>query len=365
MPASLAVGLNPYTLPENLDLASTTPGQVLVSTPKPALPFVVADVTQLTFRSTDSLGRPIPAVATLIQPINRTPNGPVLVYAAAVNSLGLRCAPSLAMWAQDDAAMRETVLFNAALAMGWSILVPDHLGPRSAYGAALLGGQITLDAVRATQSQPNLNLHDAPIAMIGYSGGAMALAFAAAMAPVYAPELQIAGVAVGGMPANLQTMAEALWHNPHPAFGIPAAVAFGLEREYGDRLPISDNLNEAGRTFRSQINDACVNEILARGAGHSVGDFASSTDLYFAPETIRVMAENSIVHFAGHPSAPVYEWHSASDPLIPVADLDRTIAQWRAAGTSVHTEIIPVPEHLTTAALGMIPALTWLGQQVS
>lgn len=192
----------------------------------------------------------------------------------------------------------------------------------------------------------------------------MAAGFAAALAPTYAPELRLTAAAIGGLPANLQTMAQALWHSHHPAFGIPSAVAFGLEREYGPQLPLSSELNAAGRVYRQQMNDACVNQILALGAGHSVDDFATSTDLYFSPDTQKVMAENSLEDYDGHPNIPIYEWHSPTDPLIPVADLDRTMQNWRAAGTSVVSAASPAPEHLTAAAAGLLPAVGWLFDRV-
>lgn len=69
---------------------------------------------------------------------------------------------------------------------GWSVAIPEHLGPPRAYGAAKLGGQITLDGIRAAQRFDALDLDASPVGMAGYSGVGTATAMAAATAPTHA-----------------------------------------------------------------------------------------------------------------------------------------------------------------------------------
>ncbi|WP_433717282.1 lipase family protein (plasmid) [Nocardia sp. CA-084685] len=356
-PASLADDF--YSTPA--DLESTAPGDVLRSRPMPPIFAVVASVTQLQFHSTDSLARPIAAVATVLTPPNHRPDSPIFVWDHATNSLGPRCAPSQAMWSTDpDVVMRETPALDPILALGWTVVIPDHLGPDSAYGAARMGGQITLDAARAAVRFEPLHLNNSPIALAGYSGGGMSAAFAAAMAPTYAPELRIVGSALGGVPVSIETMANALWHNRHPAFGIAAAVAVGLSREYPDDLPIIDYANPVGRQFMTALNDACVNQILSQGFGHSVDDFGSDFTLFFAPRTRAIMRDNSIENYEGVPGSPVFEWHSPTDVLLPLPELDATMARWRAEGTPVTQLQVPAPDHLSAALIGLPAAVQWL-----
>ncbi|MFI7166509.1 lipase family protein [Rhodococcus erythropolis] len=154
-------------------------------------------------------------------------------YQHIINALGLGCAPSTAMYTDDPKlAIREAPGLNVAIAKGWSVAIPDHLGPPHAYGAAKLGGQITLDGIRAAGRFDALGLGASPVGMAGYSGGGMATAMAAAIAPTYAPELELAGSAYGGAPMNIDKMAKALGQQKHPAFGLAMAAALGLEREY-------------------------------------------------------------------------------------------------------------------------------------
>ncbi|QCQ91127.1 lipase [Rhodococcus sp. SGAir0479] len=349
-----------YTAPAGLGERSD--GDVLAVRPMPALAaFPNTAVWQLEFRSTNSEGRPIAAVTTVLSPPNRQPNGPLLSYQHIVNALGTRCAPSRALYTGDpDLMIREAPALNVALSRGWTVALPDHLGPTSAYGAARLGGQITLDGIRAAQRAPELGLSGSPVAMAGYSGGGMATAFAAALAPTYAPELNIVGVAQGGVPMNLGKMARALGTAPHPVFGLALAAAIGLEREYPDELPIGEQLNDRGLAMRDAIANACTNQILATGAGRSVDEVATSTGLFDSPAVQRVLDDNSVEVYPGVPTAPIFEWHSPTDALIPVDSIDATVQRYCRAGATIQSELFPSPDHLTTAVLGAPRALDYL-----
>ncbi|WP_109529110.1 lipase family protein [Nocardia aurea] len=344
------------------DIAEKSPGEVLETRPMPPLAmFPGTAVTLVKFRSTNSQGLPIAATSTLLTPQWRVPDGPLLSYQHIINALGPRCAVSRVLYSPDpNLQVREAVALNAVLARGWSVALPDHLGPTFAYGAARLGGQITLDGIRAARAVPGLNLHRSPIAMAGYSGGGMATAWAAALAPTYAPELDIVGAAAGGVPTNLVRMIEAVNTAPHPAFGLIMAAAIGLEREYPDRLPIGESLNPRGLWARDVLANGCTNEILAVGAGKSVMDFASNMSLMTNRDARAVLEENSLEFFDGVPRIPVYEWHSASDPLIPVDSIVATNRRYCDAGVRLQADTTISPEHMSAAVLGVPFVLGWL-----
>ncbi|MTE17014.1 lipase family protein [Nocardia aurantiaca] len=344
------------------DIADHNPGDVLAVRPMPPLAtFPGATVTLVKFRSTNSEGGPIAAVTTVLTPLEHQPDGPLLSYQHIINGLGAECAVSRVLYTNDpNLQVREAVALNAALRRGWSVALPDHLGPNSAYGAARLGGQITLDGIRAVKRMPELALSHSRVAMVGYSGGGMATAWAAALAPRYAPELDIAGAAMGGVPMNLVKMVNALGLQPHPAFGLAMAAAIGLEREYPDRLPVSTQMNGAGLAMRNAMANGCTNEIMAIGAGHSVREFAASTSMIDDPTVMSVLRENSLELYDGVPNMPVFEWHSPNDPLVPVDAIVNTDRRYCAAGVRLDMDINPAPEHLSAAVLGMPDALAWI-----
>ncbi|MEK8073852.1 lipase family protein [Rhodococcoides navarretei] len=347
------------------DLDALQPGDVISSRPMPPPPgFFDVDVWQLKFRSTDSTGDPIAAINTIMVPRNKAPNGPLLSYQHIINALGLECAPSQALWTNDpNLAIREAPALNAVLQRGWTVAIADHLGPRSAYGAAKLGGQIVLDSIRATQRFDPIQVQQSPVALAGYSGGGMATAWAAALQNDYAPELNIVGSANGGAPMNLERMARDLGFAPHPMFGLAFAAALGIEREYPTRIPISSQLNPVGKEIERKMQNGCTNDIIAAGAGKSAMEVAGTLDLINSPEAIAAVNENSVELYPGVPKAPYFEWHSPSDVLIPVSAIDNTIDRYCRAGVLVTEVQVPSNDHLTAAVLGLPQALEWINQR--
>lgn len=355
----------PAALPDDFyaapaDLASRSPGDVLkvrgMPVPLGFLPTI--EVHQIQYVSTDSLGRAIAAVATVFSPPWRAPNAPVVVFGHTVNALGLECAPSQALWKLDPNLAIAPAL-NGPLGLGMTVIVPDHLGPRSAYGAARLGGQITLDSIRAAARHEPLQVAASPVSMVGYSGGGMAVAWAAVLASTYAPELPIVKAAVGGVPTNLQEMAWGLGTSAHPAFGLAMAAAIGLEREYGDRLPISSQMTPEGLALAAQMQNGCTDQILALGAGRSVGPLARDLSLWDSGETQAVLRENSLEFEPATPHIPIYAWHGADDPLISRDALARTLGRWKASGVQVADVAVP-GDHLAAVMLGLPGAVDFL-----
>src|SRR5690606_37939842 len=130
------------------------------------------------------------------------------------------------------------------------------------------------------------------------------------------------------------------------------AAALGLEREYPDRMPITEQLNGVGQELRDRIANACTNEILLAGAGRSMADVADAAvglALLDSPTVQEVLMENSVEKAPTVPNAPVYEWHSPTDVLIPLDAISTTLRRYCDAGVPVRTELVPSPDHITAA----------------
>ncbi|WP_433207758.1 lipase family protein [Nocardia sp. CA-107356] len=347
------------------DLGAHGPGDVLDVREMPPVPvFPGAAVTLVKFRSNDSHGAPIAATTTIITPLNHQPDAPLLSYQHFINSLGTGCAVSHTLYSGDLNLGTTASLLNAVLMRGWSIALPDHLGPQFALGAGRLGGQIVLDGIRAVKRLPELAVQHSPAVLAGYSGGGLATAWAATLQPSYASELRLAGAAVGGVPVNLVTMAQELGFEPHPAFGLAMAAAIGLEREYPDQMPTSSYLNPRGLALRDAMANRCTNEILAIGANGSARDFVTTTSFADSPEARSVVEANSLELYAGVPQIPMFEWHSLSDPLIPVDAINDTDRHWCNAGVRLQTMRVSAPEHLSAAVEGAPEVMDWLDARV-
>nr|WP_067536119.1 lipase family protein [Nocardia crassostreae] len=344
-----------YYAPPNI--GDFAPGDIVRSRIVPAHGFAGATVWQLGFRSNNSHDGPIMGVTTLIVPGGGGPR-PLVSYQPFVNSLGMQCAPSHALF---DGGLKESGALNLLLARGWAIAVPDHLGPTSAYGAARLGGQITLDGIRAAKRFPPTGLGDSPVGLAGYSGGAMSTGFAAVLAPDYAPELPIVGVAQGGVPVNPGKIAIANGNAPHPLFGLGFALGVGMEREYPGALLMDESLTPAGFALRDRIANSCVDDIISAGANKTLSEVfypGRETD----PTLYRIFHENALEIYPGVPRAPLYQWHGSNDQ-VPLDLALATTGRYCASGTPVLFEIIPGADHGTAIFPGAANAIGYLADR--
>ncbi|MGY2062678.1 lipase family protein, partial [Nocardia gipuzkoensis] len=176
-------------------------------------------------------------MAIVLRPQQRVEPPVLLAYDAYYNVTGSQCAPSYQL--RMGAAYQATTFFTSeatyiasALARGWTLVVPDFLGPYGEVAASYVEGRNTLDGIRAAENFAPAGLPGAatPTVLFGYSGGSRGSEFAAELAPAYAPELNIRGAATGGLPADMRHTAERI--NGGPLTGNIVAAAFGIDHAY-------------------------------------------------------------------------------------------------------------------------------------
>jgi hypothetical protein len=217
-----------------------------------------ASSVQLLFRSTDSKNRPIAAATTVLTPTAPWTGGgdrPVIAYNEATDSLGNTCAPSYTLPRGNN---KEIDQVRILLGRGYTVVMTDYQGPRQAYSAGLVSGHTVLDGLRASRTAGVSA--DAPIGITGYSGGAIASGWAAQLAPEYAPELNIAGVAFGGPPTDYKILQTSL--NGQIGSGLFTAATIGLSREYPEMRQLA---NDNGKRLALAQKDQCVDVLSYSG----------------------------------------------------------------------------------------------------
>ncbi|WP_433680751.1 lipase family protein [Nocardia sp. CA-119907] len=338
------------------DLGALQPGDVVRTRKIDTGLYVGTEGWQVAFRSTNSQGNPVMGVTTVLLPVG-VEHPPLVSYQALINSLGTQCNPSRSLF---NGELQDAPGAMLPIGRGWAISLPDYLGPTAAYGAARLSGMMTLDSVKAVQKVADLGLANSPVAIAGYSGGGMATAWAAAMQPTYAPDLKLTAAVAGGIPADMEEMALALGFDPHPGFGLAFAAAMGLEREYPDRLPISDQLNQNGLWFREFTHDACRRFLLFHGAFRSAEQMAASKSLMDSPEARAVLRENSLRYFPGVPTVPTFIWQGRFDNLTFFNPVAEVADRYCKAGAPIDFHPYEIAEHMTTAVAGFADAWNYV-----
>lgn len=319
---------------------------------------------QVLYRSTSATGAPMAVSGTVIVPTTPWLGGgsrPVVSYAVGTRGLGDACAPSYTLSTGTD---YEGAFIAAAVARGWAVAVTDYQGLGTpgthTYVVGKAEGSAVLDVVRAAQRLSGTGLSStSPVGIMGYSQGGGAAAWAAQMAPSYASELRIKGVAAGGVPSDLNAVADLLDGSPFVALALMASI--GLDTAYPE-LDLERYLNARGQKLLTDANSVCIASFdgvttLVGTAFHDIDDYVTTNPLDTAPWQAR-LAQNKLG--ATKPTAPIFQYHALFDEMVAypqAAELRRT---WCDAGANVTWATFPVAEHALGIVQGQPPAMDFL-----
>ena len=288
-----------------------TPGTILRTR---TISFAAAGATtpvraaQLLYVTTDELGRRTVSVATVLQPLEKAVAAAtgLVSYQAAYDALGARCDPSYTLRVGTSAAP-----IMPYLAAGDTVVIADYEGEDLAEGAGQQYGYETLDAIRAAEKWLAVPEVSTPVGMVGYSGGSIATEFASELAQGYAPQLDITGVAEGGLPVDpLHNLA----YVDHPGSAWTWVIPVHLEG--------------AARAFHlrdlNQYLTAAGIAAIGANQAQCVGHFAGLTTAqllkpqYQDIETVAVFArifDHLIMSRTGTPRAPLFIGNGLSDSI--------------------------------------------------
>ncbi len=220
----------------------------------PALP-----ATQVLYRTSDQLGKPSATVATILRPAVALGPVKLISYQTAYDGLAGTCRPSYQLRGGAPASRTleaENLLITAYLAQGFTVVSSDYEGPTDDFGAGREEAHGTLDAIRAAENELGVGA-GTPVGLVGYSGGSIASMWASQLAPSYAPELHIVGVAAGGIPVDFVHNLDYIDGSSGWAGAIPA-VGLGLARAY--RIDLDRYLNARGKQIVAHVAQGCLDE---------------------------------------------------------------------------------------------------------
>ncbi|TQF75250.1 lipase [Rhodococcus spelaei] len=257
------------------ELPGMANGQVIeardvTATARQLLRAPMREVRQFKVRTTDAVGAPAFATASLVVPATPWPGPgprPVLVNNVPINGLGRACTPSYTLAYGLTPSTNPIELLRPVTSMaeerGYAVLVPDHEGPRMAYGEPFVAGHAILDTIRGMRNLYPAEFGTSKLAMMGYSGGSIATHGAFKLMNSYAPELagDIVGAALGGVPADFEMLTRTMDGNL--AGGLFLAALFGISRERAEILPLANHL--AQRLGVSKLKDQCSSVLSLAG----------------------------------------------------------------------------------------------------
>src|SRR5262249_1937513 len=142
------------------------------------------------------------AAATVFAPIDASPVAhPVIAWAHGTTGLLQKCMPSLV-----SMPTRGIPSLDRIAAAGWGIVATDYSFAKKGGPHPYIIGEgearAVLDPVRAARQMPELTLGERTVVW-GHSQGGHAALWTGIIAPKYAPDVTIAGVAAIAPAANM------------------------------------------------------------------------------------------------------------------------------------------------------------------
>jgi hypothetical protein len=363
-----------YAVPAKI--ADFSPGAVLDSrevTPAAFGSFgIQASAWQVKYRTTDHKGEPTATVTTILVPNVAAPVAgrprPVVSYQTAEDSNSLQCAPSYGLLSaapvDNPASQAETIIIAAYLAKGDIVVVPDYEGPKSLYTVGIMAGRATLDGIRAAKVfSPAGIAPDAPVGITGYSGGALATEWAAQLQPAYAPDVRLSAVVAGGVPVNIQHIADRLASNPL-GLVLSGIALNGITGQYNAHPELSSDaaqyLTDRGRAIIAKLSTVCGGDAVA---DYPLTPYSVMFTVHDALTTIpqlKSIITASTLGGATPAKVPTHLYESVSDEVTVPADVDALVKQDCAAGVPISYDRDLLSEHVTLAVTGAPAAIRFM-----
>jgi pimeloyl-ACP methyl ester carboxylesterase len=342
------------------DVTTTyAPGDVISAQRIDAPGFLYARVWKILYSSTDTHGSPMTVSGTVIVPTSSWSGPrPIVGYAPGTHGLGDQCAPSRYLAAGNE---QEGTLIHEYATRGFAVAVTDYQGLGTpgdhAYMVARSAGHALLDIVRAAQRLSGAELPaNGPVGLVGYSQGGHAAAWAAQLAPTYASDLIVMGVAAGGTPSNLLQIAAG--NEGTSNFGLVLAAGAGMDTGYPE-LNLESYLNAAGLAGVDTLRNSCD---FSPYAYKRMSDYTTTNPMNDPLWQATINAQNP----GGlRPTAPVLLYHSTNDEIIPYSGASALRQRWCSQGVAVTFWTYYLLGHAATAAYASLSVTDWMAARLS
>ncbi len=362
-----------YTYSGSTPLADIAPGTVLKQrSVQVAFGPTTTPVTaeQLLYRTTGELGQPTATVTTVLMPATGTTVPHLVDYLSFYDALGAQCDPSYTLQggnpgsANQQQTQAEEAIIASYVANGFIVTVPNFEGPNLEWTAGYLAGYASLDALRATESY--LKLPASTMAgLTGYSGGSIAAEWASELAPRYAPQLDIVGVAEGGIPVDYAHNLDYINGATSSWSSIIPAVLVALSRAYG--VDLTQYLSPYGVQLTTQDAHACIGS-LSSVPGLTIQELLKPQyqNFFAVPVFAKIIDDLIMGSVPGHPTGPLFmavgNSDGTGDGIMVSADVEGLAHEYCQQGVPLQLAVYKGSDH-TQAALQFEPAAISFLQQ--
>lgn len=347
-------------------LSPGKPGDILRTEVWPAPPGVRA--WRILYRSSASDGSPTAVSGTIFAPASPAPaNGfPMVAVAHSTSGIGQFCAPSLLMnpnrtTIPDMFTGHVAPLVNA----GYAVVMSDYAGMGApglpAYLIGDVEGRNVLDAARALQHFAPLAVQPATV-IWGHSQGGHAAAFAGQLAATYAPDLDIAGVAMTAPAAELGLLIDTIMRmdNKGADTGLAMMVAGAWSQTYPDARADAI-LSKAGLNKLIDVNQRCT-----FGEVTSFSDAPPSTYLKANPARTPVWREYVTLNTPGSQptTPPILVLQGEADEIVLPATTDAFVRRLCRLGNTIYYKRYAGASHFSVVTASWADLFAWMADRI-
>jgi pimeloyl-ACP methyl ester carboxylesterase len=314
------------------------------------------------YSSQDALGKSNVVTGTVLVPkASYSGTRPIISYAVGTHGLVQSWAPSIQL---ENGTDYENSNIKAALNRGYAVLITDNPGYTNgdipSYMVGKAQGQAVLDIVKAALQIPNITIKStAKVGIWGYSQGGQSAAWAGQLHPTYASSIKLAGVAAGGVPAELFAVGEYLDGNNGSSFLLETCI--GLNSQYPDKILLNDRVNASGLDAIDRGLSMGVFEALFAFMNTPLSRFTAngenSDQIFAIPEIAEVVNAQELGKTKI--KVPVYLYHGTSDEFIPLTQALNLKTKYCKLSTNTTHMSFP-GEHITTQFQAAPYVLDWL-----
>jgi len=319
---------------------------------------------RILYRSTSAIEEPTAVSGTVLVPHGKSRGPrPLIGYAVGTHGIGDCAAPSRLLARGID---WEAGLIAMLLARGWAVAITDYQGLGTpgdhTYMVGRALGANVLDAMRAARELAGDELApDGPAAIIGYSEGGAAAAWAAQLQPVYAPDVPLVAVAAGAAAANVENAGPTLDGSFFSFFvaygGIGYAAAY-------PELDLDSYLTPAARKGIASLRESSIVHAMLAGPRWVRMDQLTHPNVLAMPQWRRRLRENRLGDTA--PTAPVLLHHARRDQIVSFSQSLKLRDDWRALGADVRLYVTRGGfDHISGAVAGTPVALDWIARRLA
>ncbi len=365
-PRRRIAGVEGFYVPPD-PLPESQPGEVIRSEPMDAylVPGVRirAHAWRVLYRSTSATGEPTAVSGTVMIPCGRRRGPrPLLGYAVGTHGIGDAAAPSRLLvrgleW--------EAGLIAMVLARGWAVAITDYQGLGTpgdhTYMVGRALGPNILDVMRAARTlAPDELPVQGPAAIIGYSEGGAAAAWAAQLQPTYAPDVPLKAVAAGAAAADVESAGPSLDGTFFSFFiaygGIGYAAAY-------PELDLDSYLTPMARAGIERLRESTLVQAVVSGPRFIRAADLTQPNVLELPEWRARLRENRLGTIA--PAAPVLLHHARRDQIVSFVQSVNLRDDWKRIGADVRLYVTRGGvDHISGAVAGTPIALDWISRRL-